>query len=180
MENIVALGIVIPGILSLKQTDKPFAKNAGCIRKGCMVKISKIGSRFHMAVYNNKIVYVKATGVDLILKNPYSHTDFLNDLGKILHFQEPKFMLESTVTLSVCRNTSHRLITPVERYLKTLGYYQGRIEEEDGEAPLFGPLLESAVKDYQAFYLHLPAMKQDGCLKACELTWKSLIESTLH
>lgn len=180
MDNIVAIGVVQSPILFLKQTDKSLAKNVDSIRRGYLLKITKIGSRFHQAYYNGKTVYAKAGSVNLIFKNSYSHTDFLKDLGKILNFQEPRLMFENTVTLSTCHNQSHRLVTPVERYLKTLGYYSGLIEEDEGHLPLFGLKLEDAIKNYQDFFLRLPSDKQDGTLKAQSPIWKSLIESTLH
>lgn len=177
MEDVVALGIVLPQILFLKQTDKPFAKNADSIRKGCMLQITKIGSRFHEAYYNGKTVYAKTGSLNLILKSSYSHADFLNDLKRILNFQDSRLLLEHTVTVSTLRNPNHRLVTPLERYLKTLGYYQGRIEEEEGEIPFFGEQLANAVKNYQDFYLHLSADKQDGVLTAQGNTWKCLMET---
>lgn len=180
MENIVALGVVTSQSLSLRQTEKPFAKSTAKLRKGCMVKVIKIGSRSHAVFHNNQILYAKAGSLNLILKSQYSHADFLNDLSKSLHFQEPRLMWENTLTLSALQNSGHRLVTPLERFLKTLGYYQGQIEEDEGNSPVFGVQLEKAVRDYQAFYMLLPPGKQDGRLQAQGLTWKSLLCFSLH
>lgn len=180
MENVIAIGVVQTPFLFLKESDKSFAKNADRIRKGCMLQILKIGSRFHQAYYNGKTVYAKAGSLNLIFKTSYSHDDFLEDLNKILHSKEPKLLLEKTVTLSVFHNSGHRLVTPLERYLSALGYYQGRIEEAEGGLPLFGEKLAAAVRNYQDFYLHLPYNQQNGALTAGGMTWKALIESSLH
>lgn len=180
MENVVAIGVVISRNLSLKPTEKALGKSVDSLRRGCMLKITKVGSRCHMACHNGHTVYAKADCLDLIFKSLYSHADFQNDLTRILNFKEPQFMLENTVTLSAFRNPGHRLITPVERYLKTLGYYAGQIEDDNGEPPAYGQELEAAVKDYQRFYMQLSPDKQDGILTAHGPVWKSLIESPLY
>ena len=79
--------------------------------------------------------------------------------------------IKNTVTISKTKNRRHASVTPLERRLKTLGYYSGEIEADQGKTPCFGSGMESAVKAYQ---------KDNGCISdgvitARNKTWKSLL-----
>lgn len=179
MKEIVAIGIVKFPFLFLKQTNQFFSKNEVKLKKGCMIHITKIGSRFHQVSYQSKTLYVKANRVNIILKNAYSHDDFLHDIGKILNFSDSKLFWENTITLSSSQNENHRLVTPVKQFLNSLGY-DSLGDDDSSSNPVYNEQLKQAVKDYQSFFLRLSKKRQDGTLKAQGPTWKSLIHFSLN
>ena len=76
-----------------------------------------------------------------------------------------------TPTVSSKINRYHAIVTPLERWLKQLGYYDGDIEEDEGRTPEFGRGMKEAVKAYQ---------RDNGCVVDGELTarnktWKKLL-----
>ena len=83
-------------------------------------------------------------------------------------------MLKKTVTISVNKNRSHAIVTPLERYMKSLGYYTGKIEADEGKSPLFGNGMKKAIKLYQEHVVKAKEKYRDGILTARAATWKSL------
>lgn len=80
--------------------------------------------------------------------------------------------LSKTVTVSAKKNRYHTVVTALERYLKKLGYYTGRIEADFGEKPNFGSGMTTAVKAFQK----ANGCKVDGEITAGCRTWKKLLK----
>lgn len=80
--------------------------------------------------------------------------------------------LSKTITVSAKKNRYHTVVTALERYLKVLGYYNGRIEADHGEKPNFGSGMTTAVKNYQRDH----GCKVDGEITAGCKTWKKLLK----
>ena len=80
--------------------------------------------------------------------------------------------LDLTPTVSRKINKNHPIVTPLERYLKQLGYYDGEIEADIGKTPIFGKGMEKAVINYQ---------RDNGCVIDGEITskhqtWRNLLK----
>lgn len=105
----------------------------------------------------------------------YTQTQFIKDVqsctGSKVDGKAGNETLGNTVTLSISVNKNHPVVTPIERYLKVLGYYTGTIEADIGKNPCFGSGLKTAVMNYQ---------KEKGCISdgvvtAKQKTWKKLL-----
>lgn len=70
-------------------------------------------------------------------------------------------LLAKTVTVSKTKNKNHAVVTPLERYLKLLGYYLGKVEADSGNKPVFGSGMDDAVRKFQ---------KDNGCVSDGEIT----------
>jgi GH25 family lysozyme M1 (1,4-beta-N-acetylmuramidase) len=79
--------------------------------------------------------------------------------------------LDLTPTVSRFKNKNHKIVTPLERYFKQLGYYKGKIEEDEGKIPIFGDGMEKAVLRYQADHNCVT----DGEITAKHKTWRCLL-----
>lgn len=108
----------------------------------------------------------------------YTYEQFVKDV-QIAEGQTGKWIdgiagsrtLELTPTVSARKNRNHKVVTALERYLKVLGYYNGEIEEDSGETPIFGGGMTAAVKAYQRDN----GCVQDGEITARNKTWKKLL-----
>lgn len=107
--------------------------------------------------------------------NKYTHSQFIKDVCSILGVKDAKSALPKTVTISKTSNSSHKLVTPLERYMKSLGYYTGSIEADNGGTPSFGSGMESAIKKYQKNVVKASPANQDGVVTAKHATWKKLL-----
>lgn len=105
----------------------------------------------------------------------YTQDDFIKDVEKILGAKTAKEAFEKTVTISKTQNQHHKLVTPLERYMKSLGYYTGSIEADNGGTPSFGSGMESAIKKYQKNVVKASPANQDGVVTAKHATWKKLL-----
>lgn len=106
----------------------------------------------------------------------YSQTQFINDVCKILGVKTSKEALSKTVTISKSVNGNNALVTPLERYMKSLGYYTGSIEADNGKNPNFGPGMENAIKKYQTYVVKFTNVKYiDGIISGKQTTWKKLL-----
>ncbi len=85
-----------------------------------------------------------------------------------------KEIVAKTVTVSTAKNKSHTIVTALERYMQSVGYYTGSIEADRGKTPLFGNGMKKAVILYQANVVKAKARNQDGELTAGGATWKKL------
>ena len=83
-------------------------------------------------------------------------------------------IVSKTVTVSTRENRSHAIVTPLERYMKVLGYYTGRIEADYGETPIFGNGMKKAIILYQIYVVKARERFCDGELTAGSSTWKTL------
>lgn len=79
----------------------------------------------------------------------------------------------NTVTVSRTKNKYHKVVTALERRLKTLGFYSGSIEADKGKTPNFGKGMETAVNEYQKQILGYKNV--DGEITAKGKMWKSLL-----
>jgi len=106
----------------------------------------------------------------------YDFNNFASDICSILKVTDINKAFEKTITLSSTRNKNHPLITPIEKYLKALGFYTGPIESDSGKTPIFGGGLTSAVKKYQKNVVKASSKNTDGIISAKGPTWKSLLK----
>ncbi len=95
-------------------------------------------------------------------------------LGQEVTGQNVNEIFAVAPTVSAVRNRHHEVVTPLERYLKTLGYYAGKIEADEGKTPIFGRGMTAAVNRYQKEILQYK--KVDGEITAGKKMWKSLLK----
>jgi hypothetical protein len=99
----------------------------------------------------------------------YTRKQFVTDVMTITNTKSAKQAFKKTVTLSKTKNNKHALVLPVQRYLKTLGYYSGVCDRD------FGSLTESAVKKYQANVVKATGKNIDGIMDKKQATWKKML-----
>lgn len=109
----------------------------------------------------------------------YTFEDFVRDVqiaegqtGKWVDSIVGRRTYELTPTVSTSKNRHHAIVTPLERWLKVLGYYDGDIEEDLGLQPTFGNGMKEAVRAYQF---------DNDCVIDGEITskcktWKKLLQ----
>ena len=107
----------------------------------------------------------------------YTFRDFVTDVQKATGAKVDGIpganTLAHTITVSQKINRTHKVVTPLERYLKELGYYTGEIEADKGKTPIFGNGMENAVKQFQRD----KGLKiVDGIITAKANTWKKLLK----
>lgn len=110
-------------------------------------------------------------------KSSYNISDFILDSRKIWNVSDTasaKEIVAKTVTVSTSRNKSHEIVTPLERYMQSLGYYNGRIEADSGKVPIYGNGMKKAIILYQSNIVRAVPKNQDGILSAFGATWKKL------
>lgn len=97
----------------------------------------------------------------------YSQKEFIKDVCSILGVKTAKDALAKTVTLNKKTNKNHSLVVPVQKYLKSLGYYTKTVDRD------FGKGTKEAVNLYQKNVLNYN--KLDGEITAKSKMWKSLL-----
>lgn len=106
----------------------------------------------------------------------YSQAQFVIDVCNILGVSSSKAALSKTPTISEAINKNHALVTPLERYMKLLGYYTGSIEADSRKTPSFGPGMTQAIKKYQTYVVKFTKTKDiDGVITGGKTTWKRLL-----
>ncbi len=106
----------------------------------------------------------------------YTQDNFIADVCKLLGVKNAKEALSKTITISATINKNNKLVTPLERYMKALGYYSGSIEADNGKTPSFGPNMTKAVMKYQTYVVKFSNTKNiDGVITAGKTTWKKLL-----
>ena len=105
----------------------------------------------------------------------YNIDDFRSDVKAILHVNTCAEAFEKTITISTIWNKSNALVTPLERYFRSLGYYEGDIEADKGQRPWFGAGMKEATKKYQRNIVGSTGKNVDGVLTAKAQTWKKLL-----
>ena len=103
----------------------------------------------------------------------YTLNDFRAEVRAILKVNSNQEAFDNTVTISTIWNKHHDLVTPLERYFKTLGYYSGDVEADKGQKPSFGPGMKSATMAYQKNVVK--NNKCDGEITKKQATWKKLL-----
>ena len=104
----------------------------------------------------------------------YTSEDFRRDVRTILGVDTDIQAFNKTVTISITQNRFNALVTPLERYFRELGYYDGEIEADFGKKPCFGAGMKEATKRYQMFVVGSTGNNVDGVLTARAQTWKKL------
>jgi len=105
----------------------------------------------------------------------YTQANFIADVEKILNVTTVTAALNKTVEISKTKNKHHALVTPLERYMKAIGYYSGTVEADEGKTPSFGNGMYNAVINYQKKVVKSTGKNVDGVLSAKGLTWKKLL-----
>lgn len=105
----------------------------------------------------------------------YTQANFIADVEKILNVSTVTAALNKTVEISKTKNKHHALVTPLERYMKAIGYYSGTVEADEGKIPSFGNGMHNAVINYQKNVVKSTGKNVDGVLSAKGLTWKKLL-----
>lgn len=79
--------------------------------------------------------------------------------------------ISKTVTINPARkiNKKHNVVLPVQKFLKSRGFYTGELDRSAG------PLFQGAINSYQKNVLHYP--KQDGEITARGNMWKNMLKS---
>ena len=107
----------------------------------------------------------------------YQLADFIKESRGIWNVPataSAKEIVNKTVTVGTSRNRSHTIVTPLERYMKALGYYTGSIEADRGMPPVYGNGMRKAIILYQTNMVKASAKNQDGILTAGGATWRRL------
>ena len=105
----------------------------------------------------------------------YTRAKFIKDVNAILGTKTASSALAKTITISSATNKHHKLVTPLERYMKSLGYYDGDIEADKKQTPSFGSGMTAAIKEYQKNVVKATTKNQDGVISAKGATWKKLL-----
>ena len=107
----------------------------------------------------------------------YTQKQFIRDVQKTTGSNPDGIAGPETIgnTITVSRNSNkfHAVVTPLERRLKALGYYNGEIEEDAGSSAHFGKGMEAAVNAYQKQVLEYK--NTDGEITAKKNMRKSLL-----
>lgn len=105
----------------------------------------------------------------------YGIEQFRADVLKILDAKTCAEAFEKTITISKYKNYRCALVTPLEKYFRTLGYYTGEVEAENGKTPIFGGGMKTATETYQREVVKAIPKFQDGILTKKGATWKKLL-----
>ncbi len=122
---------------------------------------------------NGTVIYI-GNSVSIHEKN-YSLREFVEEVQSVTGSEVDGYAGEETIgntpTVSRTVNKNHPVVTALERRLKALGYYTGKIEADEGNTPIFGKGMEEAVNAYQQdkFGTH------DGEITAKKRTWRLLL-----
>lgn len=127
---------------------------------------------------NKWYVDVEALNVNLNKEeSEYGIANFVKDSREVWGVaatSSAKEIVEKSVTVSVRMNNSHNIVTPLEKYMKSLGYYTGKVEADNGGKPEFGNGMKKAIILYQANVVKAAVRYQDGELTSKGATWKKL------
>lgn len=96
-------------------------------------------------------------------KGGYSREQFMKEMAQALGLPDDTAqgtILKKTVSISTKKNRGHACVTPLERYMKLFGYYNGKVEADYGQSPVFGNGMAKATKLYQTMQVGLK--KPDG------------------
>ncbi len=111
------------------------------------------------------------------IRAAYSLSDFIResrDIWGVTDTASAAEILRKTVTVNTTKNKSHEIVTLLERYMQSLGYYTGHIEADRGGTPVFGNGMKKAVILYQTHAVGAHKRHRDGELTAGGATWAKL------
>lgn len=101
---------------------------------------------------------------------------FRKDVRAILGVKTNQEAFVNAPTISIKKNKFNALVTPLERYMSALGYYNGEIEADKGKKPEFGGGMDKAVKCFQREVIKPTNPRHiDGELTKGGDTWKKLL-----
>ena len=117
--------------------------------------------------------YVKYTDIPSV---GYSYEKFKADCCSILGVNTCEEAFKKAPKISTVLNCHNPLVTPLERYMRLLGYYGGKIEADVGDTPWYAKGMKDAIKGYQRDIVK-PANPHhiDGVLDRQGATWKKLL-----
>lgn len=100
----------------------------------------------------------------------YSRKDFITALQKAISYKKTDGVADNGLliklpTVSTTVNSQHKVVKPLQKRLRHLGYYTSNI---DGD---FGPKMKSAVEKYQKKYCKV----SDGIISKQGATWKKML-----
>lgn len=98
----------------------------------------------------------------------YSQKEFWEDAKKALSASSIKSAYTLAPTISMVKNNKHKLVTPMQKYMKALGYYNGSV---DG---VFGSKMALAIKEYQRNVVKAKSADIDGICTHLGATYKKL------
>ena len=108
--------------------------------------------------------------------DPYTLEEFRTDVRNILQVNTNQEAFDNTITISTIWNNHHALVTPLELYFKSLGYYTGEVEQLVGKRPDFGKGMKSATMLYQKNVVKPAKAKDvDGVITKMKATWNKLL-----
>lgn len=106
----------------------------------------------------------------------YTLEEFRTDVKNILGATSNEDAFNKTITISTIWNKHNALVTPLEKYFKALGYYNGEVEQMVGKTPCFGNGMKNATMLYQRYVVKPAKAKDiDGVLDRKGATWKKLL-----
>lgn len=111
-----------------------------------------------------------------VVPHEYSLTEFRADCCRILGVSNTTQAFAKAVKISTLTNKNHALVTPLEKYMKLLGYYSGEVEALVGKKPCYGGGMKQAVICFQRDVVKPSNPKWiDGVLDKGGATWKKLL-----
>lgn len=117
--------------------------------------------------------YVKYTDIPSV---GYSYEKFKADCCSILGVNTCEEAFKKAPKISTLTNKNNALVTPLERYMRLLGYYGGAIEADQGKKPDYGKGMKQAIIGYQRDVVKPSNPKWiDGVLDKGGATWKKLL-----
>lgn len=103
----------------------------------------------------------------------YTEAKFIFDVCTLVGVTSAAAALYKVPTISETINSTHKLVTPLERYMKQHGLYTGIIEADHGKQPKFGANMGKAINRYQSEVLHFS--NTDRKISAGGTMWKYLL-----
>ena len=122
---------------------------------------------------HGRLPWVDYSGKPAAIPTRYTLESFRKDCRAILGVTTNAEACINTPKISTAKvNRHHALVTPLERIMKSTGYYTGKIEADEGEVPDFGSGMKKAVEAYQKDNF---SFKPDGVLSPNGATWNKLL-----
>lgn len=120
-------------------------------------------------VFYNKLSSSTNKPVTKTSSTKYSYEKFMEDLKTALGLKQSagkQKVLQNTITLSIKKNSKHKALLPVKKYLNALGYTCGTT------SAVAGSKFDTAVRNFQKNH----GLTVDGEITAKCATWKALLK----
>lgn len=126
--------------------------------------------------FNEWYVDIEAKEMSKESNVAYDQLEFVGDVMNILNAVTPVGAYVKTITVSNTINRKHSVVTPLERYMKALGYYTGTIEADVGQKPCFGNGMRKATLLFQEKVVKPTNEKYiDGIWTSRGASWKKAL-----